>query len=61
MAEKLTSKIKAFQVFVGTDCCGTGRNYDKVSVTEMKEFKDSITPEEWDEFSTFALNHINAH
>lgn len=60
MAE-ITSKIKAFQMFTGTDCCGTGRHYDKVSVTEMKEFKDSISAEEWDEFASFALKHINSH
>ena len=60
MAE-YTSKIKAFQDFVGTDCCNTGRNYDKVGAKEIKELKDAISPEEWDEYATFALNHLNAH
>lgn len=56
-----TSKIKAFQDFIGTDCCDTGRNYDKLSVTEMKEFKDFISAEEWEEFSSFAMEHMNSH
>ena len=55
------SPIIALQKYLGEDCCGTGRSYQKVTAREMKEFKDSCSDAEWKDFCAFAIEHMTAH
>jgi len=53
--------LKDLRNFLGTDCCGEGRNYPMPTARELKDFKDSCSEQEWSESVNDATEHMETH
>ena len=55
------NKASALKEVIGNDCCNTGRNYPSVTLREIKEFKETCSPEEYEKLAHQAVDHLNTH